>query len=76
MITEKEYLEAKKIAETYESEQLNERADGGSFPSEIHVTYDRSDGEIFCAFIDKEQCKQEAEESGCGMQTVRLIGKQ
>lgn len=48
----------------------------GSLPSEIYVTYDKSDGEIFCAFIDKEQCKCEAEESGCGMQTVRLVVKQ
>jgi hypothetical protein len=49
---------------------------GSSLPLEIYVTYDRSDGEIFCAFIDKEQCKREAEECGCGMQTVRLVGKQ
>lgn len=49
---------------------------GGSLPSEIYLTYDRSDGEVLCAFVDKEQCKREAEECGCGMQTVRLVGKQ
>ena len=45
----------------------------GSLPSEIYVTYDKNDGEIFCSFVDKEKCKREAEESGCGMQTVRLV---
>lgn len=48
----------------------------GSLPTEIYLTYDISDGEVFCAFVDKEQCKREAEESGCGMRTVRLVGKQ
>ena len=45
-----------------------------SLPLEIYVTYDEGDGEVFCAFIDKEQCKREAKECGCGMQTVRLVG--
>ena len=45
----------------------------GSLPAEIYVTYDTHDGEVLCAFVDKEQCKREAEECGCGMQTVRLV---
>lgn len=44
-----------------------------AFPTEIHATYDTKDGEILCAFVDKEQCEKEAIESGCGMQTFRLI---
>jgi hypothetical protein len=48
----------------------------GSLPSEIYLTYDRSDGEVACAFVDKEECEREAMECGCGMQTVRLVGKQ
>jgi len=46
-----------------------------SLPSEIYVTYDRNDGEVLCAFVDEKLCEQEADECGCGMQTVRLIGK-
>ena len=57
-------------------EALRKTDVSGSLPSEIYLTYDRSDGEVFCAFVDKEQCKREAEESGCGMQTVRLVDKQ
>lgn len=45
----------------------------GQLPSEIYVTYDRKDGEIFCAFVNKLQCENEAEECGCGMQIVRFI---
>lgn len=66
-----------------ETEKLNNQQGNGvlpcvsgSLPSEIYVTYDKSDGEVFCAFVDKEQCKREAEECGCGMKTVRLVGKQ
>lgn len=55
----------------FENKLLKER-----ILKEIYVTYDKSDGEIFCAFVDKEQCKREAEESGCGMQSVRLVLKQ
>ena len=47
----------------------------GLLPSEVYVTYDKNDGEVFCAFIDKAQCEFEAKDSGCGMQVVRLIGK-
>ncbi len=42
-------------------------------PKEIYITYDESDGEVFCAFVSKEQCEAEAKECGCGMQTVRLV---
>jgi len=42
---------------------------------EIYLTYDEMDGQVFCAFFDKEQCEREAEECGCGMQTVRLVRK-
>jgi hypothetical protein len=47
-----------------ENKPLQQALVSGSLPLEIYVTYDRSDGEIFCAFIDKEQCKREAEECG------------
>jgi len=59
-----------------QNQPLQQPLVSGSLQSEIYVTYDKSDGEIFCAFTDKEQCKLEAEESGCGMQTVRLVIKQ
>jgi len=59
-----------------QNQPLQQPLVSGLLPLEIYVTYDRSDGEILCAFIDKEQCKREAEECGCGMQTVRLVGKQ
>lgn len=62
-------FQAKKILEA-----LRKHDAIGSLPSEIYATYDRCDGEIFCAFVDKEQCKREAEESGCGMKTVQLVG--
>ncbi|AGO48379.1 hypothetical protein Phi10:1_gp038 [Cellulophaga phage phi10:1] len=44
-----------------------------SLPDEIYATYDKKDGEIFCAFTSKDRCEIEKEESGCGMQTVRLV---
>lgn len=44
--------------------------------AEVYVTYDKSDGEVFCAFISKEQCEKEAKECGCGMQTIRLVAPQ
>ena len=59
-----------------QNQPLQQPLVSSSLPLEIYVTYDRRDGEVFCAFIDKEQCKREAQESGCGMQTVRLVGKQ
>jgi hypothetical protein len=46
------------------------------FPSEIHLTYDSHDGKIFCAFVNKEKCEQDAKESGCTMKTVNLITKE
>ena len=44
-----------------------------SLPDEIYATYDKRDGEVFCAFTSKDRCKIEQEESGCGMQTIRLV---
>ena len=41
----------------------------------IYATYDTSDGEVLCAFVDKDQCEREAKECGCGMQTIRLVNK-
>ena len=49
-----------------------EKQQQGCSEEEIYITYDKSDGEILCAFVDKEECEREAEESGCGMQTVIL----
>ena len=64
----------KKAITEKQEQQCATHCVSNSLPSEIYLTYDRSDGEVFCAFVDKEQCKREAEESGCGMQTVRLVG--
>jgi hypothetical protein len=69
-------MNSENVSNEEQNQPLQQPLVSGSLPLEIYVTYDRSDGEIFCAFIDKEQCKREAEESGCGMQTVRLVGKQ
>lgn len=68
-------LEMNEICRMFEKEfrELKESNSNNSIPSEIYVTYDENDGEVFCAFTDIEQCKREAEESGCGMQTTRLI---
>lgn len=40
--------------------------------SEIYVTYDESDGEVFCAFDDKERAEFEKNECGCGLQIIIL----
>lgn len=47
-----------------------------SLPSEVYATYDITDGEVFCAFVSKKQCEKEADECGCGMQTIRLVGNE
>lgn len=60
----------------YQAFQLHKTQVSGSLQSEIYLTYDRCDGEVFCAFDDKEQCEREAKESGCGMQTVILVSNQ
>lgn len=39
----------------------------------IYLACDEGDGEVLCAFTDENQCKSEVIESGCGMQTVRLV---
>ncbi len=44
-----------------------------SLPDEIYATYDKRDGEVFCAFTSKDRCEIEQEESGCGMMTIRLV---
>lgn len=68
-------LEMNEICRMFEKEfrELRESNSKNSIPKLIYATFDETDGEIFCAFTDKEQCKKEAEESGCGMQTIRLI---
>ena len=45
-------------------------------PTEIYITYDSSDGEVFCAFTDKERCETEANESGCSMKAINLYTNQ
>jgi hypothetical protein len=69
-------MNSENVSNEAENPALNKGDVSGSLPSEIYLTYDECDGDVFCAFINKEQCKKEAEESGCGMQTVRLIWKQ
>ena len=58
----------------YDAMEIYSAKDGWvSGELEIHLTYDKRDGEVFCAFVDKERCEREANESGCGMQSTRLI---
>jgi len=67
------YVQREAFIEACEWMQSQQPDVSGSLPAEIYVTYDTHDGEVLCAFVDKEQCKREAEECGCGMQTVRLV---
>ncbi len=45
----------------------------GEKEQQIFFTYDRRDGEVFCAFTDKEWAKRDADECGAGMGETRLI---
>ena len=51
----------------------SQSVDGSKLPKEIYVTYDKSDGEVFCAYTSKEQCEYDAKDGGCAMQSVILI---
>jgi len=42
---------------------------------EIYLVADE-DGEVLCAFTNKEQCITEAEEGCCNMQSVRLVSEE
>lgn len=44
----------------------------GVVDSKIYATTDESDGEIFCAFDNKERAELEQKECGCGLQTIKL----
>lgn len=43
-----------------------------SLETDIYVTYDELDGDVYGAFDSEGRCKIEAEESGCGMKTMKL----
>lgn len=55
------------------SEIMRRLAESQNCTNEIYITYDKSDGEVFCAFVDKSQCEKEVYETGCGMMPIRLI---
>jgi len=38
----------------------------------VYVTYDKDDGDIYCAYLDEEKCKKDALDSGCGVKTLNL----
>ena len=44
-----------------------------NLPPVVYVAYDQIDGEVFCAYIDKDQCERDAKDSGCGVQTVMVV---
>ncbi len=48
MITEESYLEAKKIVDTYESEQLNKHIVSGSLPDFEYEMFFKSEPDDFC----------------------------
>lgn len=48
MITEEIYLEAKKIVDTYESEQLNKHIVSGSLPDFEYEMFFKSEPDDFC----------------------------
>lgn len=54
---------------------LEDKISTNMLPSEIYLTYDETDGEVFCAFTNKKQCNNEATDGGCGMQIVRLVNE-
>jgi len=65
----KSFIEGYKACLAAQSQSV----DGSKLPKEIYVTYDKSDGEVFCAYTSKEQCEYDAKDGGCAMQSVILI---
>ena len=65
----KSFIEGYKACLASQSQSV----DGSKLPKEIYVTYDKSDGEVFCAYTSKEQCEYDAKDGGCAMQSVILI---
>lgn len=38
----------------------------------VYVTYDKNDGDIYCAYLDEQKCRKDALDSGCGVKTLNL----
>ena len=45
----------------------------GEKEQQIFFTYDKQDGEVFCAFTDEERARKEAEECTAGLGETRLV---
>jgi len=38
----------------------------------VYVTYDKNDGDIYCAYLDEQKCRKDALDFGCGVKTLNL----